>query len=225
MRRTQQIETFFASLAHEFRTPLTSMRLQIESLRAWFQKRAVAVRPSKGERNWDAQEVLVQRLLQDTIRLESQIERTLSLAALTGGGALALLPIDLDEILQKVCAQWSEHYPGQFEFTLELNNSVALVDELAVGIIFKNLIENALRHSQRSLVHLSVRTVAVSDGFIGILFQDNGQGFEGPRHQLGQLFFRGRKSQGVGVGLYLIASLMKAMGGQAQFGQGKSPGF
>ena len=67
MRRARSIQAFFASVTHELRTPLTSIRLQAESI---------------AEQCDESQRQLVARLLEDTTRLEGQVERTLELARL-----------------------------------------------------------------------------------------------------------------------------------------------
>ena len=77
-RRTNSLRAFFASVTHELRTPLTSIRLQAESL-------ADAGNASP----------LVERLLEDTSRLEGQVEKTLELARIEGGGELDLQPLPI----------------------------------------------------------------------------------------------------------------------------------
>ena len=72
MRRARGTQAFFAALTHELRTPLTSVRLQSEAI-------------AEGEPSAE----LAERLLEDTHRLESQIDKTLELARIEGGGALA----------------------------------------------------------------------------------------------------------------------------------------
>jgi len=59
-RRARAMQAFFASVTHELRTPLTSIRLQAESI-------------ADGEQGAE----LARRLLEDSHRLESQIEKTL----------------------------------------------------------------------------------------------------------------------------------------------------
>ena len=72
MQRARGTQAFFAALTHELRTPLTSVRLQTEAIAA-------------GEPTQE----LIERLLADTHRLESQIDKTLELARIEGGGRLA----------------------------------------------------------------------------------------------------------------------------------------
>ena len=85
MQRARGTQAFFAALTHELRTPLTSVRLQSEAIAA-------------GEPTQE----LIERLLADTHRLESQIDKTLELARIEGGGALAEQAIRLDPWLDRV---------------------------------------------------------------------------------------------------------------------------
>ena len=66
------MQAFFASVTHELRTPLTSIRLQAEAI-------------AEGEQRAE----LARRLLEDSHRLESQIDKTLELARIEGGGPLS----------------------------------------------------------------------------------------------------------------------------------------
>ena len=84
LRRARGTQAFFAALTHELRTPLTSVRLQTEAIAA-------------GEPSQE----LIERLLVDTHRLESQIDKTLELARIEGGGALAEQAIRLDQWLER----------------------------------------------------------------------------------------------------------------------------
>jgi hypothetical protein len=85
MQRARGTQAFFAALTHELRTPLTSVRLQTEAIAA-------------GEPSQE----LIDRLLVDTHRLESQIDKTLELARIEGGGRLAEQAIRLDQWLERV---------------------------------------------------------------------------------------------------------------------------
>ena len=74
-KRTRSLQAFFASLTHELRTPLTSIRLQAESI-------------SDGLADHPEQKDFLQRLLEDSQRLELQVERVLELARVEGGGPI-----------------------------------------------------------------------------------------------------------------------------------------
>lgn len=208
-RRTNALHAFLASVTHELKTPLTSIRLQAEAL-------ADTTKPNQ----------LIERLLEDTSRLEGQVEKMLELARLEGGGALALQPLPIATWLQRYARTAPQQGGVEIEMAPEVINSPSLVvaDPSALQIIFRNLIENTARHAQASVAHARV-TLESQGREVSLTFADDGKGFDGDSGRLGSLFFRGSRSQGAGVGLYLIHSLMDLMGGRAEFNSGHGRGF
>ncbi len=99
---------------------------------------------------------------------------------------------------------------------------LVLADPSALRIIFRNLIENTARHSHSAQARVRVER---RDSTVCVSFADTGEGFSGDARSLGALFFRGARSQGAGVGLYLVQSLMHLMGGRAEFGSAAGAGF
>jgi signal transduction histidine kinase len=104
------------------------------------------------------------------------------------------------------------------------SSSLVVADPNALQIIFRNLIENTARHAQAPVAHARV-SLEHRGREVWVTFVDDGKGFEGDGGRLGSLFFRGARSQGAGVGLYLIHSLMDLMGGRAEFNPGTGRGF
>lgn len=208
-QRTNALQAFLASVTHELKTPLTSIRLQAESLA----ETSVA-------------NPLIERLLEDTSRLEAQVEKTLELARLEGGGELALQTMPIIAWLQRFCRSSIRNASVaiDIEKTADDERPLVLADPSALQIIFRNLIENTARHSQAADARARVR-IERADRTVCVSFADEGVGFRGERQRLGALFFRGERSQGAGVGLYLIQSLMRRMGGRADFNVGSGPGF
>ena len=200
-RRTNALAAFLASVTHELKTPLTSIRLQAESI-------AETAQPSP----------LIERLLEDTTRLEGQVEKTLELARLEGGGALALQPMPITTWVQRFCNSGSRNRNVAIDIEAPGTDEVPLVfaDPSALRIIFRNLVDNTARHSQATPAHARVRIDRQSNE-VCVSFKDDGVGFAGDPRKLGDLFFRGTRSQGTGVGLYLVQSLMQLMGGRAEF--------
>ncbi len=212
MRRARSIQAFFASVTHELRTPLTSIRLQAESIAESFSE-------SSSER------ALVGRLMEDTTRLEAQVERTLELARVEGGGPVFVQSLQLKPWLDRMVQSWREVYGNRLEIqTASIEDVTIEADPTCLQTILKNLLENTLRHSKRERAGVVFSTSASPIG-ICLCYQDNGKGYEGDPQQLGQLFFRGASSQGTGVGLYLIKTLMRKMGGKADFTQSGKSGF
>lgn len=203
IRRNRSIEAFFASVTHELRTPLTSIRLQAESMAENF--------PAGGE-----DEALVRRLLEDTLRLEGQVERTLELARVEGGGPLFVQQLQLKPWLDRLIAGWRRNFQGRAEIDARIEDLTVEADPTALGIILRNLLENALKHSKKDPVRVQL-DVQFSEGGVLLRFRDDGHGFEGDSRYLGEIFHRGPQSQGSGVGLYLVRVLTERMGGRALF--------
>jgi signal transduction histidine kinase len=208
-RRTNALRAFFASVTHELRTPLTSIRLQAESLA-----------------DAGSDSPLVERLLEDTSRLEGQVEKTLELARIEGGGALDLQPLPIHAWLQRQIQSKTAARTVQIELSPAPGpgGELVLADRSALEIIFRNLVENTVRHSDSTPARARIDACAAGPELV-VSFTDAGRGFGGDTQRLGSLFFRGQRSQGAGVGLYLIRMLMQRMGGRAEFDSRPGAGF
>lgn len=203
--RTRSLQAFFASVTHELRTPLTSIRLQAESI-------ADSVPENATERP------LVERLLEDTSRLESQVERTLELARVEGGGTVLNQPFRVKPWLEYFLQTWTNGFGGRVEVTTQVEECLIQADPSAFQMILKNLIDNSIKHAgHRGKVQIRLESPQIENDWVVLRYSDNGSGFKGDSRKLGSLFYKGEMSQGAGVGLYLVESLMRRMGGRAEF--------
>jgi len=209
MLRARGTQAFFAALTHELRTPLTSVRLQSEAI-------------AEGEPSPE----LVERLLADTHRLESQIDKTLELARLEGGGSLAEQDIRLDPWLNRVMGSIVANEGGTTRLDVVLEPSVPPVrgDTSAVQMILRNLVENSIRHGHVADVRVDL-VARRADGGVELRYRDDGRGYPGDPAKLGRMFQRGGSSSGTGVGLYLVRVLMERMGGSVEFARAENGGF
>jgi len=209
MQRARGTQAFFAALTHELRTPLTSVRLQTEAIAA-------------GEPSQE----LIERLLVDTHRLESQIDKTLELARIEGGGTLAEQAIRLDEWLERVLRNIVATSGGNTLLDVSIDPDLPPVrgDTAALQLILRNLVENSLRHGDREPMRIDVRATRGRGG-VELQLRDHGRGYDGDPARLGHLFLRGDASRGTGVGLYLVRVLMERMGGSVAFANAEGGGF
>ena len=209
VKRARGLQAFFASVTHELRTPLTSIRLQAES-----------IAESLGDSHSEAP--LVKRLLEDTLRLEAQVERTLELARLEGGGPVCNQPLQLKPWLNRWIKTWLQSNLGRVEVVFEVDDVWIEADPTALQIVFKNLFENALRHSGQELVKIEMSAHSSVEHKIQVTLRDNGRGYVGDPNSLGILFQKGPGSNGTGVGLYLVRTLVQRMKGEVSYlaGQG-----
>lgn len=210
VKRSRGVQAFFAAMTHELRTPLTSIRLQAEAL-----GEELSSNPH--------QKIWVDRLLEDTLRLESQVERTLELARVEGGGPVFPEAIELKPWLERWASGCREAYGPKVRISLSITDVTVTADPTALGVVLRNLLENSVRHAKRRESDiLEIRIDARPDaGGVLLKFQDNGPDFSGDRRMLGEIFEKGASSPGTGVGLYLIRVLTAQMGGKASFRAGQ----
>lgn len=211
--RNRSLHAFFAAVTHELRTPLAALRLQAE---------VIAEDPETPQ----AQQLRGRRLLADLSRLENQVERTLELARVEGGGKVLDEPIALAPLLRHFCASLPEPLAERVQMYVAHSGADMRVlgDKAAIQLILRNLVENAARHAGRSRVELIVSLERNGAGVV-LHCMDNGTGFPGDSARLGTLFYRGEQSSGAGVGLYLVRALMTQMGGSARFDSAPERGF
>lgn len=202
-RRARSLHGFFASVTHELRTPLTGIRLEAESL-------AELTDPASPSR------ALVDRLLDDTTRIESQVERALELARVEGAGPVLTQPLNLRSVVSQFLRQWRAPVSTRVTVQNQVGNDAILADPAAVQIILRNLFENSVRHCGRDQVTIELTSASSPEG-ASLTVSDDGLPAQGLPRQLGKLFAKGATTKGTGVGLYLVRALMHRMGGRAEF--------
>ncbi|TGL58912.1 sensor histidine kinase [Leptospira sarikeiensis] len=203
-KRNKLIHDFFSTVTHEMKTPLASLRLQAESLLE------EGVDPVKDK--------LLHRLLKDSDRIESQMDKALYLASLMRSEGLYLEELDLQRWEESLKEEWSE-----LEIQTEWKETKVLADRRALESIFRNLLENSMQHGGATKVR--ILSESLPGNKIRFLFADNGKGFLGNFKLLGRLFLRHTSTSGTGVGLYIAEKLAGRMGGNFSVQNSESGGF
>lgn len=197
---------FIADAAHQLRTPLAALRIQLER----------ALRESDTERR----EILLQQLLngiERTARLSTQL---LMLARTEPGTRQpALEAVDLCEIAFRVGGVW---VPRSIEKGVDLglvaHDQPLLVqaEPVMLGELINNLIDNALSYGGKRIT-LRVAPqgesaeIAVIDDGPGVPAESRGRIFE--------RFFRpaGSQGNGSGLGLAIVREIARSFGGEAGY--------
>jgi signal transduction histidine kinase len=198
---TSRQRTFVGDAAHELKSPLASLRVQLE----------VALRLGA---TTDWQEV-VSDVLVDVERLDTLVADLLMLARIDeAGGALRTRePIELATLVEDVVAQYdSARVPVTYE-----PESTVIVEGDVDGLrrVVVNLVDNAQRFAHDSIV-ITLR----ADGPTAELsVADDGPGIpEAERERVFDRFYRtessrSRESGGTGLGLPIVRDLVRAHGG------------
>lgn len=200
-KRHAQVEEFFAAFTHDAKTALASLRLQAESL-----KEDLGANPSP----------LLDRLLQDTLRLQLQLENSLFLVNLPTGRLLNE-PVRIGQIVDALRYHWPDLS------IIQKGDGVVRGDSRALESVLTNLIHNAVTHGEASEIRINVESV--TGGRLILHVVDNGRGFKGDFKQLGRLFVRHARGSGSGVGLYISRQLLMRMNANLSFAPEPAGGF
>jgi signal transduction histidine kinase len=206
-KKNKAIHAFFAGLTHELKTPLASIRLQAE-----------VIKDESDRLENQRLDKLTNRLIEDTSRLEVQMDKILQLSRIERGGNLNLVAINLSAFLErelKTCAPNMDYTLKDVDPNIEIQ-----ADEFALELIIKNLIHNTRNHTKSN--EISIVGSSTADGFT-ISYRDGGV-FEGNIKKLGNLFYKHNSSKGSGIGLYLSKKLIKRMNGSLKISQDLSSG-
>lgn len=106
----------------------------------------------------------------------------------------------------------------QTQLTLHVEGEVSLwSDPMRLRMIFSNLLSNSIRYRDPGKMHNQVEVrVRQKDEGTYVAFEDNGQGIA-PEHQphVFEMFYRGHeRSQGSGIGLYIVQEAVHKLKGR-----------
>jgi two-component system phosphate regulon sensor histidine kinase PhoR len=225
----QERSNFVSAVSHELKTPLTSIRMYGEILRAgWVESE-------------DKKRSYYDFIFFESERLSRLIANVLHLARLTNNDSpleLRSYPPDrlLDIIRSKVSSQIEAAGFALELAAAELPASLTiLAEEDAFSRIFINLVDNALKFSrtaEQKAVVIGYRLAnggGSEEGEVVFFVRDYGPGIDrDQRKKLFRLFYRGeneltRTTPGTGIGLALVKELAAKMNAQVDL-ESKEPG-
>jgi two-component system phosphate regulon sensor histidine kinase PhoR len=148
----------------------------------------------------------------------------MTLARLESGKQdLETVPIRVGVFLERICADWEKPYAGKScRIRVVQDEDLPLVeaDPMRLEQVFYNLMDNALKYSDRNTeVELGVR-YPNKDGWIELYVQDQGIGIPSDRvESIFQRFYRvdrgrSRELGGTGLGLAIVKHIVHQHGGR-----------
>lgn len=194
--KTKSLQEFFASLTHELKTPLASIRLQGEVLNE-------IVETKKDP----ALDRLIVRLITDTAKLETQMDKILQLSRIERGGELNLTSLSLVPYVKNLAETWIPDHEVKINSAPHIGSID--VDEFALSLILKNLLENTRIHTNSKKINIDI---IEDQKYVKLTYGDFGE-FNGEIEKLGTLFYKHNSTKGSGIGLYLSQRLMDKMDG------------
>lgn len=193
---------FTRMAAHELKTPLTVLRLNAENaLRS--------TNPEQLKHDLD-------RILKGIERTDRLIHQLLMLAKVESTQTLAKQPVDLAHVIKQVIADLAPiAFKQEQQLSFSGDNARLWGDELLLGILFKNLLDNAIRYSG----HASQIEVQLSyhDDEIEVQVSDTGVPIDDlTREKMFENFYRAnsQKGDGAGLGMSICRDIAALHGGQ-----------
>jgi len=205
-------ENFLAAVSHEFKSPLASLQLSLDTIR---------MRRPEPERLAE----LVERMNVDIARLETLVSEVLDTANLESGHRpLKRQAVSLAEVADEATRSLAERAEAaQVDLAIEVDEALMVAaDPVAVRTVLRNLLDNALR-ATAAAGGGKIQVVAAADSQQVILkVIDSGVGF--PPHEAGNLFQKfyrvgdelRRSTPGTGLGLYIVHRLMELQQGSVR---------
>jgi two-component system sensor histidine kinase QseC len=199
---------FTADAAHELRTPIAAIRAQAQ------------VAQGAGA-NADQRDHALLATLAGCDRATRLVDQLLTLARLEAPSpdGAAARPVDLGVVARRVAADLAPAALSRHQ-TLELDADVRCSmagDDLLVGVLVRNLIDNAIRYSPDGA---KIRiAVLAQNGQAVLRVEDSGPGMTAPEMaRLGERFYRvlGSGQQGSGLGWSIVRSIGAVTGGHLE---------
>jgi two-component system phosphate regulon sensor histidine kinase PhoR len=213
----RQQRNFLLSITHELKTPLSAIKLGIQTL----QKRQ-GLSPEQ-------REPLERSALANTERLHSLIDNVLLATRIESGQhPLYFNPTNLSEKTNQICQETEIALgkSGMIDREIELGLTIN-IDGNAYESILVNLIENAFKYGDNQNIDVSLR----KEGSRMLLtVEDQGQGIPlQERKKIFDKFYRmgneeTRSKKGTGLGLFIVKELVALHHGKITISEGASGG-
>ncbi|MDW8245272.1 MAG: HAMP domain-containing sensor histidine kinase [Sandaracinaceae bacterium] len=206
-RRLNQLKSeFLANVSHEFKTPLSVIRMFSELL---LTKR---IRDEAKERQY------LESIVRESERLSALIENVLDFAAIERGKDV----YDFQEgsilnVIQRAIEAFRARHDGNIEIVVrsEPGLPMARFDEQSLLIVFMNLLDNALKYGAPPFEI----EVSSKGHHLVVKVRDHGPGIPREHHRrIFERFFRiprpGSNVRGSGIGLAIVKHVVEAHGGR-----------
>jgi len=215
LRRRQQ--NFLATVSHEFKSPLASMRLSAETL---------ALRAADAESRR-----LGQRMIEDGDRLLNMVDNLLDTARIEEGRVeLRRAPIRLAAVVEAACSRLADEAgANHVEIAVDIAADIHIGgDRLVVETVLRNLLDNALKAcigGSGSNISVSAELAKTparpwsqakqTHPAVTVTIADDGAGFPpADAKVIFDKFYRAPHSRmpGTGLGLYIVGRLVALSG-------------
>ncbi|MDO5016083.1 MAG: ATP-binding protein [Eubacteriales bacterium] len=204
---------FVANVTHELKTPLTSLRGFIETLR-----NSKDITREQATRFLDIMDVEAQRL-------ENLIDDILSLSEVERGKIKEITSFDLNELIDEVIVLLDDKAVSKqvSVYTAEDNPETLMIkaERDRIKQILINLVDNAIKYNNEH-GHVVIFAQRLKNGLVQILVEDDGPGIEeSTLPRIFERFYRqdtgrSRDRGGTGLGLSIVKHIAQLYNGEAR---------
>ncbi len=209
LRRFEELKNdLVATVAHEFRTPLTSLRMAVH----------LCTEQVAGPLT-DKQAELLYAAREDCDRLQGMVDDFLDLSRIESGRVeLYPLPTSVSGLMIDAVDEFKADADAKgviLSAEVSLQELSVLADHDRIGHVFSNLIGNAVRHTPKGgSITLGAEAI---DGSVRFTVADTGTGVPKEyQERIFEKFYRVPQSgdKGTGLGLYIAKEIVRAHGGE-----------
>jgi signal transduction histidine kinase len=193
---------FLLSVTHEFKTPLTAIKLSSQTLQ-------------QRKTDDETKQVLIQQMVNNSDRLNELLDNVMLATRIDGKSyRYNMNKINITEVIQKTAELILSppYFKGNFIF--EEDDYFMDGDEISMRLVFSNLFQNAIKYAGVD----SDVTVKYThtNGQFKITISDTGKGLDQREYKaIFNKFYRvgdenTRESKGTGLGLFLVKQILKS---------------
>jgi two-component system, OmpR family, sensor kinase len=204
---------FIADAAHELRSPLTALKLQLQG--------------AERARDDEARRAAVEQLRAGIERAIALVEQLLALARQEGAWQAGREPVDLEEIARQAVSELlATAHAKQLDLGLASSEAIAVQgNREALLLIVRNLLDNAIKYTPGGgRIDLAMGRDAQGPW---LAVDDSGPGVpEAEQERVFDRFYRvpGNDAPGSGLGLAIVRTVAEQLGAQVRLGRSATLG-
>jgi two-component system phosphate regulon sensor histidine kinase PhoR len=200
----QMQKTFIDSMTHELRTPITSLKLYVETLQ-------------RHQLEGPKREEFLSTMLQDVEYLDALVGHVLEAANAEYGREKLEAPIDIDAMVAEAIELVRRRYQLNRDcFKFEPTGIKLRSDPHALRLILTNLIDNGVKYSAAP-PEIEIHITQSSEGLV-LEVSDKGMGLlPNELKRIFRRFYRGSEAlqtKGSGLGLFIVRESVRQVKGQ-----------
>jgi len=205
---------FVNNMTHELKTPITNISVASD-----------AIRNKSTQMNKDKLKKYADIIYNENVRLHNLVDKVLQVSAIEKNDeSLTFEEVDLHKIIEKVLVSFEpllQQKKGHINSSLKADNFILHADKTHLSNVIYNLVENAIKYSDKS-PEININTTNIKNG-INISIIDKGIGIKKEDQQhIFDKFFRAEtgnlhNTKGYGIGLNYVKLIVEKHHGKLTF--------